>query len=280
MKFSIYGSSGFIGSRFCEMFSNYIKIPRENSEPQSEHCLYFISTTHNYNIFDKPYEDINTNLKKLIEVLESCRKKNNTNTVFNFISSWFVYGMNCSLDTKETDHCDPTGFYSITKRAAEQMLICYCNTYNIKYRILRLTNIIGEGDLGISLKKNALQYMINLLKNNDTVKLYETGSNIRDFMHVDDACRAIEICINNAPFNEIINISNKQPTTIGKLIHYSKEKLQSKSNIISIDSPIFHKVVQVKNVCLNNNKLLSCGYTPSINTIEAVDRILYNIQKD
>lgn len=33
MKFSIYGSSGFVGSRFCEMFSNCIKIPTENSNP-------------------------------------------------------------------------------------------------------------------------------------------------------------------------------------------------------------------------------------------------------
>lgn len=276
---SIYGSSGFIGSRFCQMFSNCIRIPRESTEPQSTDALYFISTTHNYNIFDKPHEDINTNLNKLVDVLESCRKKYNTGTVFNFVSSWFVYGMNCSLNTKETDYCDPTGFYSITKRAAEQMIVCYCNTYNMKYRILRLTNVIGEGDAGISLKKNALQYMINLLKNNQTVKLYEGGSNIRDFMHVDDVCRALQVCVENAPLNEIINISNNQPATIGELVHYSKKKLQSNSDVLSVDPPAFHKVVQVKNVCLNNEKLLSYGYRPTINTLEAVDRILRDLQR-
>ena len=275
---SIYGSSGFIGSRFCQMFSNSIRIPRESAEPQSSNVLYFISTTHNYNIFDKPHKDINTNLNKLVDVLESCRKKYNTDTVFNFVSSWFVYGMNCSLDTKETDHCDPTGFYSITKRAAEQMIVCYCNTYNMKYRILRLTNVIGEGDMGISLKKNALQYMINLLKNNDTVKLYEGGSSIRDFMYVGDACRGLQVCVQNAPLNEIINISNNQPVTIGELVYYSKKKLQSNSDILSVDAPAFHKVVQVKNVCLNNKKLICYGYKPTINTLEAVDIILRDIQ--
>ena len=274
---SVYGATGFIGSRFVSMFSeNTISIPRSQNESSSKNVVYFISTTHNYYIFDKPHEDIDTNLNKLIDVLEACRT-NNPDTVFNFISSWFVYGMNCTLDTRESDYCDPTGFYSITKRAAEQMIACYCNTYGMKYRILRMTNIIGEGDAGISPKKNALQYMIGLLNKNEKIKLYDNGSNIRDFMHVDDACRAINTCIHNAPLNEIINISNKQPVTIGELIRYSKDRLSSTSEIESIEAPAFHKVVQVKNICLNNDKLLSYGYTPSINTIEAVDRILNSL---
>jgi len=272
--FSVYGSTGFIGSRFVDMYpSESIAIARSENKPMSSDVVYFISTTHNYYIFEKPHEDINTNLNKLIDVLEAFRL-NNPDGVFNFISSWFVYGMNCTMDTKESDYPDPTGFYSITKRAAEQMIICYCNTYNLKYRILRMTNIIGEGDKGVSAKKNALQYMIGLLKKNEPVKLYDNGSNIRDFMHVDDACRAIHKCISNSPTNTTVNISNREPVTIGELIRYSKEKLGSTSELISIEPPHFHKVVQVNNVCLNNDKLLSYGYTPSINTIEAVDRIL------
>lgn len=274
-KLSVYGSSGFIGSRFCSMFDNTIRIPRDENEPMYGEVLYFISTTHNYNIFSEPHLDIDTNLSKLVSVLEACRKTN-PDTVFNFVSSWFVYGMNCTLNTKETDPCDPTGFYSITKRAAEQMLICYCRTFGMKYRIMRMTNIIGESDGNVSAKKNAIQYMIGLLKKNEPVKLYDDGSNIRDFMYVDDACRAIDVCIRNAPVNEIINISNNEPVSIGDIIRYSKEKLGSQSELISIDTPHFHKVVQVKDVCLNNDKLRSYGYVPMIHTMQGVDRILEN----
>lgn len=250
-----------------------IPISRSENAPQSKDVLYFISTTHNYNIFTEPHKDIDTNLTKLISVLEECRK-NDPNTVFNFVSSWFVYGMNCSLNTKETDPCDPTGFYSITKRAAEQMLICYCRTFGMKYRIMRMTNIIGESDGGVSAKKNAIQYMIGLLKKNEPVKLYDDGCNIRDFMYVDDACRAIDVCIRNAPVNEIINISNSEPVSIGDIIRYSKEKLDSQSELISIETPHFHRVVQVQDVCLNNEKLRSYGYEPSIHTVDGIDRIL------
>ena len=270
---SVYGSSGFIGSRFCSIYPDSYRIPKEQNAPESDTILYFISTVHNYNIFTEPHKDIDTNLSKLIDVLEACRAKSN-DMVFNFVSSWFVYGMNCTMDTKETTPCDPTGFYSITKRAAEQMLICYCNTFGLKYRILRLTNIIGEGDTKSSAKKNAVQHMISLLKKNEPVKLYDDGSNVRDFMYVEDACRALKTCIENSPINEIINISNHDPHSIGSIIRYSKEKLGSSSALISIEAPHFHKVVQVRDVCLNNDKLLSYGYKPSMNTFEAVDRIL------
>jgi len=272
---SVYGSTGFIGSRYCEMFENTLPVPREQSEPLSNDVLYFISTTHNYNIFTDPHKDIDTNLTKMIDVLEACRL-NNPNTIFNFVSSWFVYGMNCTLDTKESDFCDPRGFYSITKRAAEQMLVCYCKTMGMNYRIMRLTNIIGPGDKNVSAKKNAIQHMIGLLKQNEPVKLYDRGSNIRDFMYVDDACRAINVCIKNSPVGETINISNNEPVSIFEVIDYAKKKLNSSSELLSIETPDFHKVVQVTNVCLNNEKLLSYGYAPSIHTLEGIDRILEN----
>ena len=275
--FSIYGSTGFIGSRFMDMYpQESISIPRSQNKPMSTDVVYFISTAHNYYIFEKPHLDIDTNLNKLIDVLEEFRL-NNPDGVFNFISSWFVYGMNSTMNTKESDYPDPRGFYSITKRTAEQMLICYCDTHKLKYRILRMTNIIGEGDKGVSTKKNALQYMMGLLKKNEPVKLYDNGENIRDYMHVDDACRAINLCVTNSPTNTITNISNRQPVTIGELVRYSKKKMGSTSEIHSIETPASHKVVQYVEVCLNNDKLLSYGYTPSINTIEAVDRILNSL---
>lgn len=277
-QFSVYGSTGFIGSCWMNLYPSFA-IERDSTEhnPGSDEVLYFISTTDNYNIFTDPHKDVNTNLTKLIDVLESC-KKSDKKPVFNFVSSWFVYGLGASLDTKEEDSCDPTGFYSITKRAAEQLIICYCRTFGMQYRIFRMTNIIGPGDKGVSPKKNALQHMMNLLGKGEPLNLYDGGSNVRDFMPVKDACRAIKLCIEKAPVNEIINITNKQPITVGEVINYSKNKMQSSSTISYIEAPDFHKIVQIKNVCLNNDKLLSYGYVPKTTTFEAVDEIIKNIE--
>ena len=115
----------------------------------------------------------------MIKVLENIKNKNNT--TFNFISSWFVYG-NTDLPAHEESYCDPRGFYSITKRAAEQLLISYCETYEIKYRILRLANVIGTGDKKVSKKKNALTYLINELKQDNAINLYSDGDLYRDYI--------------------------------------------------------------------------------------------------
>jgi nucleoside-diphosphate-sugar epimerase len=272
---SVYGSSGFIGSNFCRSYSNEcVKIDRNDNTPKSNNILYFISTVDNYNIHTDPYLDIETNLTKLIQVLEECKKLNNKKIIFNFISSWFVYGKTSSIPATEDSICNPTGFYSITKYAAEKMLASYCDTFGIKYRILRLTNIIGFDDKKVSAKKNAIQYMIGCLKNNKPIKLYDGGSNIRDFMDVEDCCIAIKVCLDTAPLNETINISNSEPKTIGEIINYAKEKLNSKSDIQSILAPEFHKTVQIKNMWLDNKKLLSYGYIPKTRVLESIDKII------
>ena len=276
---SVYGSTGFVGKRFLDLYPNdTISIRRDDPHSKSNDVLYLISTTDNYNVFDKPYLDIETNLLKLISVLEAYRKEGR-NGIFNFVSSWFVYGMASTLNTKETEICDPRGFYSISKRTAEQMLICYCETYDIKYRILRLTNIIGEGDMKVSAKKNAIQYMIQKLIKNEEVKLYENGNCTRDFMYVDDSCIAMKRCLDYAPINEIINISNSNPTLIGDIIRYAKNRINSSSETISIETPKFHKLVQVKDICLNNEKLISYGYKQNIPLYNGFDRIIDNLLK-
>ena len=271
---SVFGSTGFVGSRFVEKYkSKIIPIERQTPSTKSDDVVYFISTVHNYNIFDDPYVDINTNLTKLIEVLEDYRKSGRTG-VFNFVSSWFVYGKTTDLPAHENSPCNPTGFYSITKHAAEKMLISYCQTYGIKYRIFRLTNVIGVGDKKVSKKKNALQYMINNLKSNSPIHLYNNGTSIRDFMDVDDVCDAINCCLEKAPLGEIINISNSEPHSIGELITYCKDKLKSTSEIIVIPPTDFHQIVQIDSMWLNNSKLLSYGYVSKINVFESLDKIM------
>jgi nucleoside-diphosphate-sugar epimerase len=271
---SIYGSSGFVGSKFLDIYKKEcIAIPRDSNVPRSNNILYFISTVDNYNVHTDPYLDINTNLIKLVQVLEETKKQKEP-VIFNFISSWFVYGKTNDLPAKETSVCNPTGFYSITKYAAEKLLMSYCETFNMNYRILRLTNIIGNGDKKASKKKNALQYMINCLKKDEPIQLYDGGSHIRDYMDVEDACDAIKCCLTNSPVNQIINISNSDPNSIGDLIYYAKEKLNSKSEITSIPPTNFHKVVQIENMYLDNTKLLSYGYIPKTTAFQAVDKLL------
>jgi len=273
-KISVFGSSGFIGNKFCEMFSeNTVKIPREQRESETNEILNFISTTHNYNIFEDVLKDINTNVVVMLQILDSAKKKFGNNFIFNQVSTWSVYG-NVDLPAKEDFSCNPTGFYSISKRTAEQMIISYCKTFDVKYRIFRLCNVIGESDKIVPKKKNALQYLINELKENRDINLYYNGNFLREYMYVDDICSAINLCIEKGNTNEIYNISSGTKQVFGDLINYCKNRLNSTSRINKINPSGFHDIVQAKDMFLDNSKIKSLGFTSNINIYNALDIIM------
>jgi dTDP-D-glucose 4,6-dehydratase len=85
-KISIFGGSGFIGSKFCELYKNeIIKINKNDYNPKTNNILYLISTVDNYNIHNNLHVDIDTNLKVLMNVLENIPK--NTDMKFRLEKS-------------------------------------------------------------------------------------------------------------------------------------------------------------------------------------------------
>jgi len=267
---SVFGGTGFIGSEFCNTTNRKTcLIERESRTPRSSECIYFISTTNNYNVFEDVHKDIDINLSLLVDVLKNLTPGN---SIFNFISSWFVYG-ECNLPASEESPCQPKGFYSITKRAAEQLIISYCQTFNIKYRILRLCNVYGKNDKDASKKKNAFQFLIEKLKKNEEIELYYNGDFYRDYMHVTDVAQAIDLCIDKAPINEIINIGSGNKVNFKELIDKAVAITGSKSKITNVEPADFHKVVQIKDFYMNITKLEKLRFTPTISLDEGIKEL-------
>jgi len=268
IKTSVFGGNGFVGSKFCELYSdNVIVMNRNEYTPQTNNILYLISTVDNYNSLNNLHIDIDTNLTVLMNVLERLPK--GEDVTFNFVSSWFVYGKNYEMPFREDySKCNPTGFYSITKYCAEQLLVSFCQTHKIKYRIFRLANVLGTGDKKISKKKNALQYMIKEIVNDRDVHLYYGGEVLRDYISVEDVAKGIMLCMDKAPTNQIINIGSGRPHKFLDMINKAIEYSRSKSKIIHIDPSPFHDIVQVRHSYLDTTKLISYGFKQSkdINT--------------
>lgn len=260
-KICVYGGTGFVGGVYRKMFPETVLQEHDDLVPQTPDILYFISTTDNYNVFSNPLLDISTNEVLLIKVLEAARAKYGNLFTFNFISSWFVYG-ETSLPAKEDSFCNPKGFYSISKRAAEQYLISYCETYGIHYRILRLANVIGVEDDGVSPKKNALQYLIRELCNGKPIKLYNGGDFVRDYINVRDACLGIYTAVTKGIVDNIYNISNGVSIRFRDLIDMAVKEYGGSVDISDMVPSDFHKVVQVRDMTLDNTKLKELGYRP------------------
>ena len=265
-KISVYGSTGFIGGTFGSLFlEDVIKIPREQRKPESNEVLYLISTTTNHNMLTDLTIDVDVNLRILLETLEHCK---NNKLTFNYVSTGFVYGLDI-INAKETDCCDPKGFYSITKRTAEQLVTSFCEVNEVNYRIMRIANVYGH-DKTISSKKNVLGFLSQLMKEDKDITLYNNGDDLRDYMHIIDICRALKTVIDKGEVNTIYNIASGESLPFRKILEIVKDKLNSRSKFISIPTPRFNQLSIPKNFSLNVSKLKSLGFVPSINLHEGL----------
>ena len=279
---NVFGGTGFVGSEYVKTTeSDCILAPRDDYKVRVEDVVYFISTVDNYNVHTDNLVDIDTNLVVLMKVLDNYRKIHHFDTgCFNFISSWFVYGQDSGFGTgargiPETDPCDPKGFYSITKRAAEQLLISYCETFNLNYRILRLCNVLGKEDKKVSAKKNALQFLLGELKGNRPIDLYDSGYFYRDYIDIRDCARAIDLVVNKGEKNSIYNIGNGKPIIFRDILRYARDKMDSASEMRTIEQKEFHKKVQSsRSFFMDNSKLKALGYEPKYTIQQTIDDII------
>jgi len=261
MDLSLYGSTGIIGSYYKGLFPVSC-IPKSQLEPNTKNVLYLISTTDNQTFREDCHIDIDTNLVQLMRRLEACRKANID--VFNFVSSWFVYGPDHSYPDEQTV-CNPNGFYSITKYAAEKLVKEYCTTFGIKYRIFRLGNVYGGPDSG-SNKRNALHYLLNQVRQNKDVTVHINVA--RDFIHILDVCRALKFLCEQGDLNVIYNVGTGISTRLGDALDEAKVLLRSTAYVLRANVPQGYD--QAVRFALDCGKLKSHGFRPLISFQEGL----------
>ena len=266
--FSVYGSWGFVGNELCkdDDFKHHEDNPHDfkNKFPSDyPDLVYCISTIHNYNVTDNdPYTDIQTNLTHLMTVLQANKMKYGNDFTITLISTWFVYGK-VECPAKEDSVCNPKGFYSITKKTQEDLLISYCETFGIKWKIVRLSNILGVDDKKVSPRRNALQYMVKTLCSGGEINLYDEDCR-RDYTHVSDAAEAIKLVAQDGEFGQIYNVGSGQPNSIHRLVGYAHKKSDYIGKINLVTVPEFHKTVQVRDMWLDTTKITELGWKPKM----------------
>ena len=113
-------------------------------------------------------------------------------------------------------------------------------------------------------------WMINELKLNHNINLYDNGSHCRDVMHVNDVCRAIKLVVDSGELNTVYNIGSGYPTKVGDIISFAKQYMKSESEINNIEPPEFHTQVQGKDFWMNTQKLKLLGFEPQYNLEESL----------
>lgn len=142
-----------------------------------------------------PHLDFQRTAHSISSLLEWVRI-NSTDTSVVLASSAAVYGAGHQQPIKED--CDSTPFspYGFHKRIAEMQLQSYSENFGLRTAAVRLFSVYGAG-----LRKQLLWELSNRInKETSTLELFGTGDEVRDFIHVEDAVRLLELAGRSANY--------------------------------------------------------------------------------
>lgn len=155
--------------------------------PNADAIVHFAAESHNDNSIADPSPFVRTNVEGTFALLEACRKYD---TRFHHVSTDEVYG-DLALDdparfTEQTPY-RPSSPYSSTKAASDLLVRAWFRTFGVRVTISNCSNNYGPYQ---HVEKFIPRQITNII-DGERPKLYGTGLNVRDWIHVDDHSSAV-----------------------------------------------------------------------------------------
>ena len=168
--------------------------------------VHFAAESHNDNSLRDPSPFIHTNLVGTFTLLEACRKHD---TRFHHVSTDEVFGdLEIGAATKFSEHTAyaPSSPYSATKAGSDHLVRAWVRSFGLRATISNCSNNYGPYQ---HIEKFIPRQITNILSGR-TPKLYGTGEQVRDWIHVDDHNEAVLAILERGRIGETYNIGADQ----------------------------------------------------------------------
>lgn len=267
MKILVTGGAGFIGSNFIRYMlkqhkdykiinldkltyagnlenlkdvednPNYIFINGDITDKNLVESLFFsydIDYVINFaaeSHVDRSIEDPQIFLKTNVigtQVLLDASKKVNVKK-FLQVSTDEVYGsLGPTGYFTEQSPLSPNSPYSASKASADLLVKAYAHTYGLPVNITRCSNNYGPHQF----PEKLIPLMIINAMNDKDLPVYGDGLNIRDWIYVEDHCRAIDMVIHHGTVGEIYNIGGNNEKTNIDIVKYILKEIGKPESLI------------------------------------------------
>ena len=251
MKIIVTGGAGFIGGNFCHYMTN--KYPedtilcidkltyagnmetlapimdKENfkffkadiadrdavykifEEEKPDIVVNFAAESHVDRSIENPSIFLETNILGTQVMMDACRKYGIKR--YHQVSTDEVYG-DLPLDRPELFFTEETPIhtsspYSASKASADLLVLAYHRTFGLPVTISRCSNNYGP----YHFPEKLIPLMIANALNDKPLPVYGTGENVRDWLYVEDHCKAIDLIIHNGKVGEVYNIGGHNEMT-------------------------------------------------------------------
>ena len=212
--------------RFCKIdICDREAIYQLFEEEHPDMVVNFAAESHVDRSIENPEVFLDTNIKGTAVMMDACRKYGIQR--YHQVSTDEVYG---ALGAKgyftETTPLNPHSPYSSSKTSADHFVQAFHDTYGMPINITRCSNNYGP----YQFPEKLIPLMINNVKQHKQLPVYGDGMQIRDWLYVEDHCKAIDMVCNDGKIGEVYNVGghNERPNIfiVKTIIEQLHDRLQ------------------------------------------------------
>lgn len=262
------GNYTFVKGDICDLGQNLETLKKYNIDA----VVNFAAESHVDNSIKRPLTFTENNVLGTHSLIEACKQVwgEGSNNRFIHISTDEVYGSLNDNDPAfvETLPLAPNSPYSASKASSDLIVRAYTETFNMNTSITRCSNNYGPNQH----EEKLIPLMIKKAKNNEKLPIYGTGTNIRDWLYVEDHCSAIDVVLHKGKKGEIYNIGGNNEKTNLYIVKTILKQLGKSEELISF---VEDRKGHDYRYAINSSKIQKeLGWTPSVTFEEGIKKTI------
>lgn len=200
-------------------------------EEMFDFVVNFAAESHVDRSIENPGVFLNTNIIGTQVLMDASRKYNVKR--YHQVSTDEVYG-DLPLDRADLFFTEETPIhtsspYSASKASADLLVQAYYRTFELPITISRCSNNYGP----YHFPEKLIPLMISRALNDESLPVYGKGENIRDWLYVEDHCKAIDLILHNGQVGEVYNIGGHNERTNLEVVKTILRELNKPESLIS-----------------------------------------------
>ena len=184
---------------------------------------------------------------------------------FLHVSTDEVYGSRLEGSFVETDLLEPSSPYSASKAGSDLIALGYHTTFGLNVSVTRASNNYGP----FQFPEKVIPLFVTNRFQGRSVPLYGDGSNVRDWLYVDDHCAAVDTVLRKGAAGEIYNVGGTAELSNVELTHRLIELCGADESLIErVEDRLGHD----QRYSISLDRIAELGWQPQMEIDEGLER--------
>lgn len=224
--------------------------------------VHFAAESHNDNSLEGPWDFVESNIIGTYRILQAVRKHDKR---LHHISTDEVYGdtpLDSDYKFSETTRYNPSSPYSSTKAGSDMLVHAWIRSFGVKATISNCSNNYGPRQ---HVEKFIPRQITEILEGRRP-RLYGSGEQIRDWIHVDDHNSAVLSIVENGTLGELYLIGANGEKSNKQVVEIILTAMGKPANDYE---HVADRPGHDQRYAIDNSKLLKLGWQPAYTDFEA-----------